>query len=116
MTVTFSPTVGPSYSSSGRTTPHVRLAKFGDGYEQRVADGINNMADTFNLRWENLTKAEFDYLIAFFKARGGTEAFFWTPPGEVSARKFKTDGAWDWTYEDTGVWSVSVVFQEVFDI
>lgn len=41
-------------------------ARFGDGYEQRLLDGINTKKDEFNISFKNRTKTEIDNLSAFF--------------------------------------------------
>lgn len=61
--------------------PRVLAAQFGDGYEQRVADGINNNLPKWNLTFIGETDT-----IAAARAQlngyGGVTAFTWTPQGE----------------------------------
>lgn len=92
-----------------RTAPRVRVAKFGDGYEQRAADGINTLLRTVSVR----LAADLDTLDAaeqFLINRGGVEAFNWyDPKGQ--------DGLWvcrSWTRRDgvTGG-ELSATFEEV---
>ncbi len=112
--VTFSPPKAPTVGSQRRTTARILEAQFGDGYSQRAGDGLNSVEDAFSLVWNALSEAEADTITDFFEARGGWEAFDWTPPGEVAARKFRC-GEWtrDW---DGAMRRVTANFAEVFDL
>tara|TARA_B100001250_G_scaffold15210_1_gene13290 strand:- start:6033 stop:6629 length:597 start_codon:yes stop_codon:yes gene_type:complete len=70
----------PDKNFSISSTPRVRLQRFGDGYEQRLAEGINNRVDTFSPTFTNLPKAEIDDILAFFDTQGGITAFNFTYP------------------------------------
>lgn len=61
-------------------TPRVLRAQFGDGYEQRLADGINNIAQTFTLRFNNRTDDNADDIMSFFEDKKGVTAFDYTYP------------------------------------
>ena len=51
---------------AGRTTQRrVLSAKFGDGYEQRVLDGINNIEETYDVSFRNRSKAEINTIADF---------------------------------------------------
>lgn len=82
--VTFSPSPNPSYNSPKNKSFRVLQATFGDGYMQRVGDGINTVSETWDLTWDLLTVVQADAITDFFDARGGTEAFVWvTPDGDT---------------------------------
>lgn len=49
-----------------QSTPRVKLANFGDGYEQRLADGINNIKREVNLSFSPRDNAEIDDIIDYF--------------------------------------------------
>tara|TARA_B100000131_G_C18064687_1_gene591998 strand:- start:488 stop:1081 length:594 start_codon:yes stop_codon:yes gene_type:complete len=70
----------PDKTLSRQSNPRVRTQSFGDGYEQRLAEGINNIVDMFSLAFSNRTKEEADDIIAFFEAKGGVDAFDFTIP------------------------------------
>lgn len=93
------------------TKPRIRTATFGDGYEQRLADGINNAPRSWALTFTRPT-VEADAILAFFEARNGAESFDWTPP-YGAAGKFV---ARDWSASLIGpvAKSISVTFEEVF--
>jgi len=46
--------------------PRVLKAQFGDGYEMRIRDGINNTPRTWNLVFNNRTREDIDNLYRFF--------------------------------------------------
>jgi phage-related protein len=56
---------------SRSVTQNVLVANFGDGYEQRVGDGINTKADTFSVTFNNRTRQEINALAAFFDIKTG---------------------------------------------
>ena len=50
----------PDKQLTKASTPRVLTAKFGDGYEQRAVDGINNLAETYTLTFKTRPKADID--------------------------------------------------------
>ena len=38
----------PDKTLTKNSTPRLRIQRFGDGYEQRVVDGINNINQTYS--------------------------------------------------------------------
>jgi phage-related protein len=69
----------PSYEAGINLDPRVKTIKFGDGYEQRVPDGINNTLLKFELRFLGRDLSESAAILHFLKARQGTESFVFTP-------------------------------------
>tara|TARA_B100000497_G_C7645840_1_gene388375 strand:- start:417 stop:812 length:396 start_codon:yes stop_codon:yes gene_type:complete len=56
---------------SRQFTPRVLTAKFGDGYEQRVADGVNPNNDSFSITFNNREAVKINEIAAFFDAKIG---------------------------------------------
>lgn len=55
-----------------RSSKHrVLTASFGDGYEQRVLDGINTKNDSFNISYNNRTSEDINLIAAFFDNKAG---------------------------------------------
>lgn len=55
-----------------RASKHnVLTAKFGDGYEQRVLDGINTKQDTFNVAFANRTAEDINLIAGFLDDKAG---------------------------------------------
>ena len=54
-----------------RVKHRLLVAKFGDGYEQRVRDGINTQEATFNFAFKNRPWEEIEVLSAFLDVKAG---------------------------------------------
>ena len=54
----------------------VLTASFGDGYEQRVKDGINTKNDMFSITFNNRSAEEINRIAAFFDAKTGNNFDF----------------------------------------
>jgi len=109
------PAILPSYGSDPRNSFRVLEAKFGDGYSQRAGDGLHGKQTDWTVLFENLEIADSDTIRDFLDARGGVEAFLWTPPNDVE-RKFVCQ-----TFSGprpTGHFTrtIRATFREVFDI
>lgn len=95
--------------------PRVKATQFGDGYMQRAAAGINALGQAWAFRATGVDNAVADDIIAFFRARGGVEAFDYVPLWETTARIFICQR---WTRTHSDVWGqcdVSGDFIEVFE-
>lgn len=60
--------------------PRVLKAQFGDGYEMRMADGINNTPRKWSLVFNNRTNDDIDNLYAFFQRLAGVDTCRLTVP------------------------------------
>lgn len=66
----------PTIPISEATKPRLRIAKMGDGYEQRVLDGINAYDVIWSVSFENREKAVILAMREFLKdAKGGAFPF-----------------------------------------
>lgn len=70
----------PTYNYSINNQPKVKVIKFNDGWEQRIADGISNQLLELELSFTLRTDAEAFAINHFFYARNGKDAFLFTPP------------------------------------
>lgn len=94
--------------------PRVIRAGFGDGYEQRVRDGINHDLQVWTVMYEHKGYAMSQALYAFFKALGGVDAFVWTPPGDTVQRRFVVrEFTRSLPYGATAVQTLTFKFEEV---
>lgn len=111
---TFNPPVGPTYPAARKTDARVDALNFGDGYSER-SSGLNSLQDTLSLVWPDLTKAQADEIEAYFRARGGQEAFYWTAPHCDAPQKWVCK---PWSRErQTGAFDkITATFTEVFDL
>ena len=71
----FSAAVPVDKGFTRQSTPKIHTMDFGDGYTQRIADGINNLQQTMNVSFSTRPKAEIDDLVAFFESLGGVNKF-----------------------------------------
>lgn len=69
----------PDYESTLAQQPAVITTKFGDGYEQRVAVGINNNPEKWSLAF-TVGNPVLPDALAFLQARKGVESFYWANP------------------------------------
>ena len=76
-----------SYKANNKSTPRIKKISFGDGYTQRIPDGINTLLLNYSLSFENRDLHEITAILHFFTIRNGTESFCWLPPaprGQIS--------------------------------
>lgn len=104
----------PSKGFTTDTTPRVRVAKFGDGYAQRIADGINTLEQTWNLTFGSIPLATADAIEAFFVTKAGVVSFTWTPP-DSQTEYWVLCSKWSITYETDFSRVVSATFERVYD-
>jgi phage-related protein len=77
------------FGIQANTEPRITTAKFGDGYEQLVPDGLNIHPRRWNIKFTARTGVEADAIDDFFKDRnGGVDWFWWSPPrrGRIKVR------------------------------
>jgi len=92
--------------------PRTAVARFGDGYEQRVMDGMNADLLTVSFSLDNITTSDRATLDAFLQARGGWDAFYWTMPNEASSRLWVCS-QWSFAGSQASLWNGSLSFREV---
>jgi phage-related protein len=106
-TFTYSPKYGAAFTKS----PKVRIAAFGDGYQQRVADGINTTPRGWSLSFEG-TKTEIDAIELFLATENGVTSFDWQPPTGSAGKWICSQ--WSNSIIEYDHWSLTANFQEVF--
>ena len=92
--------------------PRVITTQFGDGYQQRLGDGINTNPRSWSLRFTRLT-ADIDAIESFLDARKGTESFDWVPPRGATGKWICSE--WTRTEPTDNVQEISATFTEVFE-
>lgn len=102
-----------AYNSSKTVKPRVKQAKFGDGYSQESPDGINNVAEEWNVVFENIDNSTFVSIENFFKSLKGYISFNWTTPDGLSA-KFKCR-EWQFSQSAYQLRNGSAKFEQVFE-
>ena len=111
----------PDKSMTKTSNPRVLVASFGDGYEQRIADGINTLNETYSLSFANRLKADIDDIVTFLDLKKGVSSFTLTLPdtnnttrtGERDVKVVTTD--YSVTYDYDNFYSLSVSLKRVFE-
>lgn len=107
------PSITPTYGTRKTNSPIVKTTQFGDGYQQRVQFGLNQNPKVFNLTF-NVSETDADTIETFLDARGGTESFDFTPPGETSSSKFICK-SWTKSMPYNNRATINATFEEVFE-
>jgi len=109
----------PDKGLGRQSQPRVRIAKFGDGYEQRIADGLNPIQETFNLTFNNREAAEIDDIIGYLASLGGVSSFDFTFPDDNGAGGETTIkvvcDTYAQMYANDGYPSASATFRRVYE-
>lgn len=106
-------TYSPSYSVSLTAEPRIKRSRFGDGYEQRVSDGINIVARKWSVEFSMRYQSEIDPIVAFLNTQNAIYSFDWTPP-YGAAGKWVCD-SYALRVDKGNMYSLSAVFREVFE-
>ncbi len=89
--------------------------RFGDGYEQRLAFGVNQNPKVWNLSFVNLTETDSDTIETFLDARASDNASFdWQPPGESTTYKWVCE-QWSKSIPFANRATIQATFREVFE-
>ena len=98
---------------SGTITFSVLSAQFGDGYSQRLANGINNESGSWPLSFVG----DDDFIgaiVAFIRAHKGAQSFYWTPPVPNGEQGLYVATSYNPVPYGDGQYQLSVTFQQVF--
>jgi phage-related protein len=86
---TFTPPKTPiADGSQVDTNARVLEASFGDGYVQRVPDGINTIVTSTTLFWNGLSTADATTIDSFFAGLKGATPFLYQVPGDFVQRQW----------------------------
>jgi len=126
MTIGFIYDGGSTYATPDKSlgkviTPRVLTATFGDGYEQRIADGINTLTETYSLSFKTRLKADIDDIVAFLDSKKGVTNFTLTLPdtnnttrsGERDVKVISTN--YSVTYDFSDYYSLTLQLKRVFE-
>jgi phage-related protein len=102
----------PTYGAQVARAPRVRIAAFGDGYDQRVADGINTNPEDWDVSFVR-PKSEIDTIETFLTTKAGVTSFTWTPYGHSEIRVVCAE--WRRIKSTAGVDTLTARFRQVFE-
>lgn len=111
----FAPPFAPSESTATTRTPAVLLAQYGDGYEQRLANGINPRRLAASVVWNALTAADALIISNIFEGLGGVSPFTYALPPDATVRRWLCE-SWTQTAIDRYGATITAEWREVFDI
>jgi phage-related protein len=87
-------TYPPSSATQLRRTPRVLRSRFGDGYCQETADGINADLQTWEIVYDPMhatastgNQGSLSLIDAFFTTQAGYKKFYWTPPAPYNTQR-----------------------------
>ncbi|MDD9822316.1 MAG: phage tail protein [Gammaproteobacteria bacterium] len=109
------PNYAVSAGSEASTAARVLRKQFGDGYEQRAADGLNSLRKTYRAQFNARAKAEVDTIDNFLSRKEGYTPFLFTIPGEAAARRWTCE-EWRKTRDSAMRWSLTATFVEDFGL
>ena len=107
-------TWNPDYGASVQRQPRTKNIRFGDGYEQRIPDGINALPETWELTFANRDQTEINAIDDFLKARGGVEWFEWTAPRSAVVNRYVCK-QWQRQIAIGALDTITATFEQVFD-
>lgn len=102
----------PSHGTQVKRRPRVLKAQFGDGYAQRVGDGINNSPQKWDIRFEDISKADALAIDNYLAGKGGVTKFSWTTPDGVTANFVCEE--WSRTFSQENGHQVTATFEQDF--
>lgn len=111
----------PDKSMTKTAAPRVLQISFGDGYEQRIADGINSINETYSLSFKTRLKEDIDDIVFFLDAQKNVAKFLYTMPdsnnttrtGEKDVKVVATNYSITYDYED--FYSLTLSLKRVFE-
>lgn len=113
--------VVPDKTMTRKAKPSVHLAKFGDGYEQRVANGINSIKETYSVSFRHRAKADIDDIVDFLDTKAGVTKFAFTVP---DTNNTTTTGehtvqvvcdTYDTNFEHDDFYTLTATFRRVYE-
>lgn len=114
--------IEPSYTTRLSLQPRILRVEFGDGYEQRVPEGINNLPLNFSLVFANRSLAIIKELRRFFEGhppvydRQIHEYFYFTPPEPWSREgKYVVEGEINVAFVQYNTFTMSLNIRQVFE-
>lgn len=104
----------PSQGGKLTDTPRVLSMKFGDGYEQRAPDGINNIDTSWDVSFTHRTDKEFQDILNFLRALQGVGSFLWRPPTIGGVKDTYLCRKWDGANNEHNDFEVTGTFERDF--
>lgn len=108
----------PSYNAKINNKPRLKINQFGNGYQQRIPDGLNSSLIEFSLIFENRNEKETVSILHFLQQRNGQESFIYNLPTIYSKSTSSLNTRficleWSPNYISYNNYSIEAIFSEV---
>jgi len=103
----------PSYNFTVENKPRVIRYSYGDGYEQRVIDGIESILLRATISFETRDAAEAKAITHFFHSRKAQESFLCMLPAPYNIDKLYVARDWGVTFNFYENYTIRATFEEV---
>ena len=109
----------PDRAMQKRSTAKVLLAQFGDGYEQRLPLGLNNLQQEYAVTFKTRPKAELDDIVTFLENTKGANNFNFTVPdtngvsNETTIKVVCSEFSMSYDYDD--FYTLEATFRRVYE-
>jgi phage-related protein len=101
----------PDKEPTGTVTFRTKSSKFGDGYEQRTQDGINNKSESWPLTFTG-QRARIIEIRDFLDRQAGATPFYWTAP--LAEQALYRCSSYQPRSLGGGVYTLSATFEQAF--
>lgn len=106
-------TYTPDFSAAYEVKPNVRVSKFGDGYEQRQANGINTQPKGWTLKFSLRSDTEANAITTFLETAGAVNSFDYTDINSVAGKYVCR--SWRRTKDKYNLNTIDCQFEQVFE-
>lgn len=106
----------PSYTSAISQEPNIIKLQFGNGYQQRIQNGINSELLKFDASFDNRAEMETVSMLHFLDQRGGQQSFIYNVPTIYSKTNFNTRfvaSNWNVIFNSYNNYTIKVKLEEV---
>ena len=103
----------PSYASEVAIKSSVIETRYGDGYSQRLLDGVNAQRQAWNCQFDVRADTDADSMMEFFYEHAA-RSFEWIAPRAASAKRYIAKEP-SRVFVGPNVSAVKVTFEQVFD-
>lgn len=99
-----------------RTSTHrVLTSKFGDGYEQRVLDGINTKNDEFQISFNNRSASSINLLAKYLDSKAGKNFVFTVTDYDGDTQLKVVCESYNTVYLQENTHSLTTTFRRVYE-
>jgi phage-related protein len=106
----------PSYQTSISLEPRIKIMQFGNGYQQRVPDGMNTNLKSFDGIFENRKEPEAISILHFLNQMNAQTSFVYNVPTIYNKQNFDTRftaPSWTVNYNSYNNYTIKIKLEEV---